>query len=110
MANVIYFHVDDPILRLSDHSRISVRIVANFWPNEVKTCSQSFPEQFKWEKISPELFTEALQCEEINSKLEIVLETQINNTSDINIVVINFSDIIISAANKSLKKRKIRIG
>ena len=67
LANVIYFHVDDPILRLSDHSRISVRIVANFWPNEVKTCSQSFPEQFKWEKISPELFTEALKCEEINS-------------------------------------------
>ena len=23
MSNVIYFHVDDPVLRLSDHSKIS---------------------------------------------------------------------------------------
>ena len=30
ISNIIYFHVDDPVLRLSDHSKISVKIIANF--------------------------------------------------------------------------------
>ena len=49
MTKVLYFHVDDPILRLSDHSKISVRMTANFLPNKRKTCPMTFPEQFKWE-------------------------------------------------------------
>lgn len=110
MSKVVYFHVDDPILRLSDHSKISVRLTANFWPNEIKTCPLSFPEQFKWENISPQLFAESLRSEEINSGLKTVLETQINELSDINNVVAKFSNIIISAANTSLKKRKFRKG
>ena len=36
MQNILYFHVDDPILRLSDHSKISVRMIANLWPNVIK--------------------------------------------------------------------------
>ena len=61
MSNVIYFHVDDPVLRLADHSKISVRMIANFWQNELNTCSQSFREQFKWDTSSPQLFTESLR-------------------------------------------------
>ena len=106
MSNVIYFHVDDPVLRLSDPSKISIRMTANFWQTELNTCSQSFPGQFKWDTISPQLFTESLRSEEINSKLKSVLDTQINNMSDVNTIVANFSNILISAANKSLKKGK----
>ena len=47
MQNILYFHVDDPILRLSDHSKISVRMIANLWPNVIKRCTLSFSEQFK---------------------------------------------------------------
>ena len=103
----IFFHVDDPVLRLSDHSKISVRMIANFSLTELNTCSQSFPEQFKWVTISPQLFTESLRSEEINSKPKTVLDTQINNMSDVNTIVANFSNILISVAN-SLKKRKTR--
>ena len=30
MQNISYFYVDDPILLLSDHSKFSVRMIANF--------------------------------------------------------------------------------
>ena len=99
MQNIIYFHIDDPIIRLSDHSKISVRMIANFWPNEMKRCTLSFPEQFKWDKVSPQLLTESLRSEEIHSNLVTILETQINDMSDIDNVVVDFSNLLTSAAN-----------
>ena len=110
MTKVLYFHVDDPILRLSDHSKISVRMTANFLPNKRKTCPMTFPKQFKWESISPQLFAQSLREDVISSRLEDILASQINDESDINMIVSNFSNVIISAANKSLKKRKISKG
>ena len=67
----------------------------------IKRCALSFQEQLKLEKVH-QLLTESLLSEEIHSKLETVLETQINHKSGINDVVSDFSNIIISAANKSL--------
>lgn len=110
MPNILYFHVDDPILRLSDHSKISVRLMANFWKDENKDSLQSFPEQFKWDNFSSQLFSEALNSEEINNKLEDFLERQINNISEINELVTDFSQILISAANKSLRKKTFKKG
>ena len=34
-ANILYFQVNDPILRLSDRSKILVRVIAKFWSNEI---------------------------------------------------------------------------
>ena len=110
MTKVLYFHVDDPILRLSDHSKISVRMTANILPNKIKTCPITFPEQFNWESISPQLFAQSLREDAISSRLEDILASQINDESDINTIVSNFSNVIISAANKYLKKRKISKG
>ena len=90
--------------------KISVRMIANFWKTEINTCSQNFPEQFKWGTVSPQLFTESLRSEEINSELKIVLDAQINNMSDVNTIMANFSNILICAANKSFKNRKTRKG
>ena len=70
LSKVLYFHVEDPVLRLSDYSKISVRLIAKFQQNEIKECPHQFPEQFKWEEISPQLFNEALKRDEIKSKLE----------------------------------------
>ena len=56
MSNTLYFHVDEPILRLSDHARISVRMIANVLQDEYKYSLQDFPQKFKWDKVSPELF------------------------------------------------------
>lgn len=106
MSSILYFHVDDPILRLSDHSKISVRLMANFWQDVHKNNLQSFPQQFKWDNCSAEQFTKALQSDEVHSKLNNILERQISNISEVNNVVSDFSHILISAANKSLSKKK----
>ena len=65
MSNVLYFHVEDPILRFSDHSKLSFRLIAKFKQNIHKENPYSFPLQFKWESISSTLFNQALQSEEI---------------------------------------------
>ena len=42
-------------------TKISIRIIANFWPNEIKRCSLSVPQNFEWEKVSSQFVTESLQ-------------------------------------------------
>ena len=110
MSNILYFHVDDPILRLSDHSKISVRLMANFWQDMHKNNLQSFPQQYKWNNCSAELFTKALQSDEIDSKLKNVLERQISNIFEVNNVESYLSYILLSAANKSLRKKSGKKG
>ena len=110
MSNILYFHVEDPILRLSDHSKISLRLIAKFKQNIHKGYPYSFPEQFKWESISSTLFNQALQSEEIKLKLEAFSDTPINETSDIKSIVGNFKEILLHAANMSLKKTKVKKG
>ena len=108
MSNVLYFHVDEPILRLSDHSKISVRIFANFFQDEHKQNLKDFPEQFKWDDFSPQLFYNELQSGEIMDRLHDVLDMQISNTVEVNDIVDKFSEILYSAGNKCLRKKKIR--
>ena len=107
MSNVLYFHAEDPILRLSDHSKISLRSIAKFKPKIHKEYPYSFTEKFKWESMST-LFNQALQSEEIKLKLEAFSDTPINETSDINSIVRNFKEILLHAANMSLKKTKVK--
>ena len=101
LSDVLYFHVEDPILRLSDHSKISLRIIAKFQHNKNKECPHPFPEQYKWESISPSLFCEALQRGKIKSKLEELSNIQIGERSIINSAVTTFKDLLLSAANIS---------
>ena len=108
MSNVLYFHDENPILRLSDHSKISLRLIAKFKQNIHKEYPYSFPEQFKWESISSTLFNQDLQRKEIKLKLEAFSDTPINETSDINSIVRNFKEILLHAANMSLKKTKVK--
>lgn len=105
MSNVLFFHVDDPILRLSDHSKISVRLMANYLLKESKECPNDFPDSFKWQSVSPQLFKDALESTEISNKLQTILGNQTNNASDVNAIVTDFRDVLIAAANVSLKKR-----
>ena len=93
MSNVLFFYVEVPIMRLSDHSKISLRLIAKFKQNIHKEYPYSFPEQFKWESISSTLFNQALQSEEIKSKLEAFSDTPVNGTSDINSIVRNFKEM-----------------
>ena len=110
LSNGLYFHVEDPVLRLSDHSKISLRLMARFQQNVYKECPHSFPEQFKWESISPRLFNELLQREEIKQKLDVLSNISVSETLDINSVVTNFKELLLSVANVSLKKKKLTKG
>lgn len=49
IENVLYFHVDDPILRLSDHAKVSVRLLISVQVNCLKENLDNFPMKFKWE-------------------------------------------------------------
>ena len=110
MSNILYFHVDEPILRLSDHAKMSVRMMANFSQDEYKYNLKDFPQQFKWNKISPELFNMALQNEEIHAKLKAISEMQIDDATGVNDIVDKFSDILYKAGNKFLRKKKVKNG
>ena len=79
---MIYFQIDDTILRLSDQFKLSVRMVANFWPWRLEHVHKVFLSSSSGIFFLNHL--QNLQSEEINSKLEIVLETQINNILYIN--------------------------
>ena len=105
LSNVIYFHVDDPILRLSDHSKISVKIIANFHKSKDNITLENFPTRFKWGTESSRLFTEALNSDDIKNQLNAINEKTINSPSDINKAICNLSQLIIQAANISLKRK-----
>ena len=110
MSNVLYFHVEEPILRLSDHSKISVRLFTNFSRDEYKQSLQDFPDQFKWDNVSPQLFYNELQSGEIANRLQAVLDMQTSSKVEVNDSVDKFSDILYRAGNKCLKKKKMRKG
>ena len=107
LPSVLYFRVEDPILRLSDHAKIFVRLIAKFQQNKHKDCPYSFPETFKGEGVSPKLFNEALQKHEIKSKLEAIFMSPIGDESNINSVVTTFKETLLTAGKVSLKQRKI---
>ncbi|CAC5395242.1 unnamed protein product [Mytilus coruscus] len=70
IENVLYFHVDDQILRLSDQAKVSVRQLVSVQVNCLKENLDDFPLKFKWETISPELFLNALKSDEMKVKIQ----------------------------------------
>ena len=110
MTNTLYFHVDDPILRLSDHSKISVRLMANFGKICKKKICKVFHSNLNGIIVRQSFLQKALQSDEIHSKLKNVLERQISNIFEVNDVVSDFTHILVSAANKSLRKKTSKKG
>ncbi|CAC5362799.1 unnamed protein product [Mytilus coruscus] len=105
IENVLYFHVDDPILRLSDHAKVSVRLLASVQVNCLKENLDNFPMKFKWETISPELFLNALKSDEVKVKIQDFENIQNQSQSEVDAALHSLHDILKMAANKSLKRK-----
>ena len=69
LSQVLYFNVGLNIPRLSDHSKICCKIVANFLPNPNVDKLQPFSAVYKWSSISADNFTDALSSNSVNAKL-----------------------------------------
>ena len=109
MDNVLYFYVDDPILRLSDHSKVSVRLMASMHVDTVSQKLEDFPTNFKWDSVSPELFVNALKSEEIKVKINELQNFESKTCCEVERAVESLQDILLLAANKSLKRKtKVR--
>ena len=76
---------------------------------EIRKISEFFIKKFPFfgGKFKWELFNEALQKHEIKSKLEAISMSPIGDESDINSVVTNFKETLLTALKVSLKQRKI---
>ena len=108
MRNVLYFYVDDPLLRLSDHSKVSVRLVASVKVEDMGTENlDDFPCNFKWNSVSPELFVNALQNTEIQTKVRKLIDTQCQTLLDMDEALESMQEVLISAAKKSLKRKSV---
>ena len=105
LSNVIYFHVDDPVLRLSDHSKISVEIIANFHKSKDNIKLENFPTIFKWGTESSRLFAETLNSDDVKNQLNAIDEKTFNSPSGVDKAICNLSQVIIQAANISLKRK-----
>ena len=105
LQNILYFHVDNPILRLSDHSKISARLICDVKYTINNKPLQDFPLKFKWESVSSELFLNSLKNNEACSLIKQMNEMKIESESDVYEAVNRLENILITAANKSLKRR-----
>ncbi|CAC5392082.1 unnamed protein product [Mytilus coruscus] len=106
IENVLYFHVDDPIHRLSDHAKVSVRLLASVQVNCLKENLDDFPMKFKWETISPELFLNAPKSDEIKVKIQDLKNIQTQSQSKVEAALHSLHDILKMSANKLIKKKK----
>jgi len=59
--DILSFHVNYVIPRLSDHSNISLRLAASFTLVESKVQMTEFPCNFVWKKDSEESYKKAFQ-------------------------------------------------
>ncbi|MCU7801461.1 MAG: endonuclease/exonuclease/phosphatase family protein [gamma proteobacterium symbiont of Lucinoma myriamae] len=108
LKNIMYFHVHPFKPLFSDcHSKLSLNLKASFKHTVYKNTEENMPQSYKWTKYSPGKFEKALKDKAISNKIKSFL----NTTFDVQETCINqacdvFDDIVISAANLSLTKRK----
>ncbi|CAC5385961.1 unnamed protein product [Mytilus coruscus] len=95
----------DKIKQLSDHAKVSVRLLASVQVNCLKEILDDFPMKFKWETISPELFLYVLKSEEIKVKIQDFKNIQTQSQSEVEAVLHSLHYILKMAANKSLKRK-----
>jgi len=76
-TDILSFNVEDIIPRLSDHSVISLRIVASFRPVTSDIQIKDFPRQFVWNPESDIKFRKVMESPLINEQLKALPATLI---------------------------------
>jgi len=104
--DMFYFHVHNNLSDLSDHCQITTCIQnLNFSPTipDIKLETETLPKGYIWDQNSEFDFVTALNNQ--NNAINVFVETKFECTSDhVNKALEHFNNIIINAANVSLKK------
>ena len=110
LSHILYYRVSDFIPLFSDcHCKISWEILAKFkneCHNTASNMTKKISINFKWKQDSSEKFQCALNLNEVQLKINQFQENSkhVSSASEINKVVSEFNDILITAANLSLSK------
>lgn len=113
IEDILSFKVSDVIPRLSDHSLLSLRILASFLEQESKTVMTDFPCQFMWASDSGVKFKQVIESPLIKNKFSNLSEKfDINQDTPVNInsVLEDFNIIMRLAGSLSLKLSKKKKG
>ena len=102
LIQILYFNVGLNIPRLSDHSKLSCRIMANYCSEPGTRKLIEPPPKYKWSSISASAFQDALCTKHIKLKIK-DLENS-DQDSSIDLLFRKLHGIILSAADLSLKK------
>ena len=96
---------------MSDHSKISVRLFSKFISEDgsySKLELDDFPSRYKWDNFSSELFLNCLKSGEIQTKIQNLLDFQVENEVEVSAIVNILQDILVLGAEKSLKKKTVK--
>jgi hypothetical protein len=104
IPQVLYFHVNDVIPTLSDHSLIAACFLADYTVNKEHTNLKPFPPSYKWTELSAQCFTDALATPNIAKQIGQYMDSNFND--QVNTAAAKFDEIIVNAAKLSLKKKK----
>ena len=102
LSQVLYFNVGLNRPRLSDHSKISCKIMANYSIQCKSSNLLPFPAKYKWTETSSESFKDALCSCAIKQKIKDF--ENLDASSSTEILVDKLENIIIATADFSLRK------
>ena len=107
LSQVLYFNVGLNRPRLSDHSKISCKIMANYSIQCKSSNLLPFPAKYKWTETSSESFKDALCSCAIKQKIKDFENLDVSSSTEI--LVDKLENIIIATADFSLRKKVLRI-
>ena len=102
LSQILYFNVAVNIPRLSDHSKLSCKIMANYSTRHTVENLISFSPQYKWSSISADNFKDALCSNIVKQKIKDF--ENLAQSSSVDHMVSKLNDIIVTAADISLQK------
>ena len=104
LSSIIYFQVNKLKPDLSDHC-LSCLLKCNFYESFNDSKKILMPDKFIWNDKSQLLFEAALNSYNIKLKIKYLKEKGYNN-EDVDTAVSDFNNILLQAAEMSLRKKK----
>lgn len=102
-----YIQVHKYYPELSDHCQVSCLLNCNYKTKSLVDCEHEvMPDKFIWDENSPELFTTALHSNKIQTLID-EFKSKSYNIDNINEAANNLNNLIVNAADISLKKKKV---
>lgn len=103
LPQLLYFNVILNKPRLSDHSRICCKSIANYFLQKSESTLITFPTTYKWSSTSADSFKDAL-CSSVLKQMISDFESLDKDLST-DLLLSKLDDIFITDANVSLRKK-----